>query len=34
MWKSYNPGAGTSNFDIANWRGYFLKSTATSTYTP
>jgi hypothetical protein len=34
MWKSYNPGAGTPDFDIANWRGYFLKSTATSTYTP
>jgi hypothetical protein len=34
MWKSYNPGAGTSDFDIVNWRGYFLKSTATSTYTP
>jgi hypothetical protein len=34
MWKSYKPGTGTPNFDIVNWRGYFLKSTATSTYTP
>jgi uncharacterized repeat protein (TIGR02543 family) len=34
MWKSYKPGTGTSDFDIVNWRGYFLKSTATSTYTP
>jgi hypothetical protein len=34
MWKSYKLGTGTSDFDIVNWRGYFLKSTATSTYTP
>jgi hypothetical protein len=32
-WKSYKPGI-TSSFPIDNWRGYFLKAAAASTYQP
>jgi hypothetical protein len=34
MWKSYNPAAVTPDFDIMNWRGYFLKATQASQFQP